>query len=161
MGIGVHLIDLFLVVLLLKQKLKLEFFLVTIVSFDLIDFMFLVVLLKQKLKLEFFCNNFKLWFDWFHVSSSSCVVETKIEAWIFFAMIIRFHLIDCMFLVVVLLKQKLKLQFFGNNFKLWFDWFHVSSSSCVVETKIEAWIFLATIVSFDLFDFMFLVVVLK
>jgi hypothetical protein len=60
MGIGVHLIDLFLVVLLLKQKLKLEFFLVTIVSFDLIDFMFLVVLLKQKLKLEFFCNNFKL-----------------------------------------------------------------------------------------------------
>jgi len=35
MGIGVHLIDLFLVVLLLKQKLKLEF-LTTISSFDLI-----------------------------------------------------------------------------------------------------------------------------
>jgi hypothetical protein len=48
-------------VVLLKQKLKLEFFWATIVSFDLIDFMFLVVvLLKQKLKLEFFGNNFKL-----------------------------------------------------------------------------------------------------
>jgi hypothetical protein len=60
MGIGVHLIDLFLVVLLLKQKLKLEF-LATISSFDLIDFMFVVVvLLKQKLKLEIFGNDFKL-----------------------------------------------------------------------------------------------------
>jgi hypothetical protein len=38
MGIGVHLIDLFLVVLL-KQKLKLEF-LATISSFDFIDFFF-------------------------------------------------------------------------------------------------------------------------
>ncbi len=93
---------------------------------------------ETKIEASIFYDNFKIWFDWFHVSS--CVVETKIEACIFLATIVSFHLIDCMFLVVVLLKQKLKLEVFGNNFKLWFDWFHVSS--CVVEIKIEAWIFL-------------------
>ncbi len=123
--------------------------------------MFLFVLLKQNLKLQCFGNNFKLWFDWYHVSSI-CVVETKIEASMFLATIVSFDLIDFMFLVVlfwnknwsfnlfatissfdlidfmflvIFLKQKLKLQFVCNNFKLWFDWFHVSS--CVVKTKFK------------------------
>ncbi len=68
-----------------------------------------------------------------------------------------------LFLVVLLLKQKLKLEFLTTNSSfdlIWFDWFHVSSS-CVVETKVEAWIYLATIVSFDLIDFLFVVVLLK
>jgi hypothetical protein len=58
--VSFDLIDFLFVVVLLKQKLKLEFFWALIVSFDLIDFMFLVVvLLKQKLKLELFWQQFQ------------------------------------------------------------------------------------------------------
>jgi hypothetical protein len=61
-------------------------------------------------------------------------------------------LIDFMFLVVVLLKQKLKLEFFGNNFKLWFDWFFCFCF--VVETALKL---LATSSSFSFDWFWFLV----
>ncbi len=54
-------------------------------------------------------------------------------------------------LICTVVETKIEAWVFDNNFMLWFDWFHVSN--CV-----EAWIFLATISSFDLIDFMFLIV---